>query len=820
MTDFWVLSSEPSPASAALTSDALILENRYLRRVIGRGAGVTVSLSDGDGTEAIAGPVREGAVTVDGVPYALEGPCEIRVRPGHETEKKFDYAPKPYSSHVFPYPAPGKVAELIYTRGTLDFTVIYEIFDGMPVLRKSLYVKNNGEKTVTVNAAETEALRLNDEGRLRLYLESDYTGSNGSGFSTETSLFHDGEVVSARFDMGPDADIEPGGVFRGMQVYELFCQSVCFDHRMNEIQNMYRRVAPWVCEAPMFLHLISDDSGVIRESADILADAGFDMIVQSFGSGINLESEDPLYIARVKSDYDYVHAKGLAIGGYTLAIIRDYSPMNHDCATNGDHSQISRCLATKWSEGYWDRIVNFLEKTGSDFIEIDGPYHFYTCTGNRPGQTEHLHKGLSDSRYRQWLKSTVEIYIRLRRLGVYVNTPDWFYLSGTNKCAVGYEEIAFSRPRREQLLLTRIYNYMGTYHKTPSMGWGFLPVDIYHGGGDAAKFEPLTEHLAEYDWAIATAAASGVWPCVRGRRAYDSELCRAVVKYWTGVIRKHRKLLNSNTVHVCPPRPTEDLSLAADMDVILQENHDTPDRLFLAVFNQTDTERTKTFLLPAFYTGLTGLERPHTAPRSGSFDDVVIPSFGSWPPTYPKNRENLLEDAAPAPLSGIRMVLYEHDLPGKRTECPIDENGNLILTVTLPPQSYTFFVGYAPDEGPSDPIPVPEGKPFGLPRKTEDAQKVAETRKIDFGALAKADSVPAILKALGLPEDSGSFDGNAVLLRAETYGKIHDFLRALCPENAANLMFALAHTGIHTTADPAVPEDEVLLLEGWKRDAE
>ncbi len=819
MTSFWTLEKDPAPSSATLEDGRLILENRYIRRVIDTRTGVTVSLTDGDGAEALVGPAREGSVSVDGAEEPLEGPCRIRILPGHETEKKFGYEPRPYNTHPYPYPAPGASAELVWTRGDAEIRVVYEIFDGMPAMRKSLYVKNEGERTFTVDRAETEFLRLNGDGRLRFYLESDYTGSNGTGFANETSIFHNGDAVSAHFDMGPDADVKPGETFRGMQVYELFCQSVCFDHRMNEVQNMYRRVAPWVCEAPLFLHLISDDSKVLRDSADMLADVGFDMIVQSFGSGVNLESEDPAYIERVRSDYDYVHSRGIAIGGYTLAIIRDYRPMNHDCATNGDHSQISRCLCTKWSAGYWDRVCSFLEKTGSDFIEIDGPYHFYTCTGNRPGQTEHLHKGLSDSRYQQWLKSTVEIYIRLRELGIYINTPDWFYLSGTNKCAAGYEEIGFSQPRRTQLLLNRIYNYMGTYHKIPSMGWGFLPVEEYHGGGSAAKFEPLTENLCDYDWALAEAAASGVWPCVRGKRLYDSEACRAVVKYWTAVIKKHKKLLNSDTVHAYPPKATDDLSVAADMDVILQENHDTPDRLFLMVSNQTEEARTKTFLLPAFYTGLTKLDRPHTAPRSGSFDEVEIPSFGSWPPVYPKNRENLLEDAKAAGDSGVRMALYEHDLPENRTEAVIDDNGNLILTVTLPPMSYTYYVGYAADEGPVDPVPVPEGKPFGLkPEERGDMDgEPREIRTADLDAMGEADSVPAILRSLGLPGDPGRINGNAVLLRRETYERIHDILREKRPNDAASLMFALADLGIHTTARSDVPENEVWLFDGWER---
>ena len=815
MTPFWVLQSDKAAASAVFDGGKLILENRYIRRVIDAGLGATVSITDGDGEEAVASPSREGAFSADGIRRELSGPCRVRVREGNLTEKKFDYMPRSYNTHPFPYPAPGKTAELIYDYGGLEAVIVCEIFDDMPAIRKSLYIKNNTGKTVVIDTAETESLVLSETGRVRLYLESDYTGSNGTGFSTGTSIFRDGCEVSARFDMGPDFDLPAGGTFRGMQVYELYCQSVCFAHRMNEVQNMYRRAAPWVSESPLFLHLISDDSKVLRDSADMLADVGFDMIVQSFGSGIDLESTDPEYIGRVRSDYDYAHSKGIAIGGYTLAIIRDYRPMNHDCATNGDHTRISRCLATKWSEGYWNRIMSFLEKTGSDFIEIDGPYHFYTCTGNKPGQTEHLHKGLSDSRYCQWLRSTVDVGRRLKELGIYVNAPDWLFLSGTNKCAVGYEEIAFSQPRMTQILMNRIYNYMGTYHKTPSMGWSFLPVEEYHGGGDAAKFEPLTEHLAEYDWALAQAAASGVWPCVRGRRLFDGERCRAVVKYWTDVIRKHRRLLNSNTIHAYPPKPGKNLQTAEDMDVILQENCDTPDKLFMMVCNQTEETRTKTFLLPAFYTGLTGRERPFAAPSSGSFDEVVIPSFGSWPPVYPKNMENLLKEAVPAGGSGVFMELYERDLAENRITAPIDENGNLIFTVTLPPMSYTFYVGYAEGDGPVDPVPVPESKPFGCRIVREETPEAEETRDIDFEAMKEADSAEKVIRAMGL--EPGTFCGNRVVLNTASYDRIHAILREFQPENAVSVMFALAHIGLHTTSEEKVRDGEIWLLGGWKK---
>lgn len=818
MTPFWILNQNSAPASITSDSTCLILENRYIRRTIDIRRGITVSVTDGDGTEALAAPTREGSLSINGTAYDIAGPCEVTVRGGNLTEKKFDYTPKSYNTHPFPYPAPGKVAELAYVIAGLRVRLVYEIFDDMPVIRKSLYVDNPDSETVTVDTAETEFLHLTQDGMLRYYLESDYTGANSSGFDNQTSIFRDGSCVSAHFDMGPDYDLHPGETFRGMQVYELYCQSICFDHRMNEVQNMYRRVVPWVCEAPLFMHLISDDSRTLRETADMLSEIGYDMIIQSFGSGINMESEDAAYIARVRADYAYVHARGLTIGGYTLAIIRDYSPMNHDCATDGDHSKISRCLCTKWSEEYWNRVLSFIDRTNTDFIEIDGPYHFYTCKGNQPGQTEHLHKGLSDSRYMQWLRSTVEIYTNMRQRGVYINAPDWLYLSGTNRCCVGYEEIGWSQPRITQLLLSRLYNYKGTYHKIPSMGWSFLPVEEYHGGGSAAKFEPLTENLADYDWALAQAAASGVWPCVRGRRLFDSDACKAVVTYWTAVIRRHRVLLNSNTVHVYPPKASEDLNYAEDIDVILQENHTTRDKLFLMVCNQTAQTRTKTLLLPAFYTGLTGKQRPPAAPRSGDFDAVVIPSFGSWPPVYPAHMENQLADPGIGEDSGVHMAFFEHDLPEKRTEVMIDTNGNLILSVTLPPMSYTYYVGYKADDAPTDPIPVPQGKPFGVRSPGTETLTPTEVRKIDFDAICNALSPADVLAAMGLPT-ANTFNGNRAILHKTAFERIHALLHKHQPDTAINTCFALADIGMHTTLDPAVPLDAVWLLDGWNKTA-
>lgn len=150
------------------------------------------------------------------------------------------------------------------------------------------------------------------------------------------------------------------------------------------------------------------------------------MVVQSFGSGLNMESEDPDYLARVKSDYDYAHSKGIEIGGYTLAVIEDYAPIGQPWAMNGDPNNIARCLATNWSVGYWNRIKNFITTTGADFIEIDGPYHFYTCDiadKSEEIRAEHNHESINDSRYAQWKASTVDMFAWLKENDIHICLP-------------------------------------------------------------------------------------------------------------------------------------------------------------------------------------------------------------------------------------------------------------------------------------------------------------------------------------------------------------------------------------------------------------
>ena len=266
-----------------------------------------------------------------------------------------------------------------------------------------------------------------------------------------------------------------------------------------------------------------------------------------------------------------------------------------------------------------------IEATGIRVLEHDGSY-----PGDRCASTTHPgHKGLEDSQWAQWTV-IAEFYRWCRERGVYLNVPDWYFLEGANKTAMGYREVNWSLPRDRQFVLGRQNIFDGTWEKTPSMGWMFVPLVEYHGGGAAATLEPLAEHLDAYGQHLAQNFTSGVQAAYRGPRLYDTPETRAVVKRWVDFYKAHRDILESDVVHVRRPD-------GRDLDVLLHVNPRLPEKGLALVHNPRDHAVTRTLRLPVYYTGLTttalvsvdgGVARPMPVDRQ---------FFVSVPVTVPAN---------------------------------------------------------------------------------------------------------------------------------------------------------------------------------------
>ena len=208
------------------------------------------------------------------------------------------------------------------------------------------------------------------------------------------------------------------------------------------------------------------------------------------------------------------------------------------------------------------------------------------------------HTGLDDSQWKQ-MQLQKGLYRWCNENGVYVNAPDWYFLDGTHKIAVGYREVNFSLSREQQKILNRQNIHDGTFEKLPSMGWGFVPLTRYQGGGPEAVLEPLKDHLKDYENLMIQYYGAGVQACYRGPRLYDTDSTRKLVTNTISWYKKYRDILNEPIIHL---RRAD----GRDWDGFMHTSTTLKDRAFLMVFNPTKERITRTIKIPFYYTGLKG----------------------------------------------------------------------------------------------------------------------------------------------------------------------------------------------------------------------
>jgi hypothetical protein len=321
------------------------------------------------------------------------------------------------------------------------------------------------------------------------------------------------------------------------------------------------------------------------------------MVILSFGSGLNMEDLSEQNIQKFRELADYAHDQGIQLGGYSLFSSRKIGPETDviDIRTGrpgGAKFLNAPCGGSEWGMAYYEKINQFIELTGFDMLEHDGPYPGDFCAStNHPG-----HEGYGDSQWRQWRQAS-NFYKHLRSKGIYTNVPDIYHLSGTNKIGIGYREVNWSLPRDQQILLGRQNIYDGTWLKPPAMAWTFVPLAQYHGGGAAATLEPLSEHLADYDAHMTQNYNSGIQACYRGPRLYDTEETKKLVITKIAHYKKYREILNADIIHLRRPD-------GRDWDGILHVDPQLEIKGYAMLYNPTGKEIQRIIDLPLYYTGL------------------------------------------------------------------------------------------------------------------------------------------------------------------------------------------------------------------------
>ena len=457
----------------------------------------------------------------------------------------------------------------------LRVSVHYELYDGVPVICKWIEVHNQSDEPLTVDRFVAEELAVVEYANWVetrpgvdiprpdvLHVETDFAFG---GFTVENANRH---VIHWRTDplystqvnytretpcrlvveptYGPAQDVAPGESFQSFSTFELVFDSSDRERRGLAQRKMYRTIAPWVTENPLTHHLINSNPEVVRRAIDQADEVGFEAVIMSFGSGFNMESTDADYLQQWKDVAEYAQSKGIELGSYSLFSSRRIGNGNDIVSPEGQRPTHNNCPAatSEWGRNYYAKLKAFYDFTGFDQFENDGPYPGdVDVTPRLPWQ-----KGEQDSRWAQW-KIVTDLYQHLRKSGVYINAPDYYYLAGSNKCGMGYREVNWSLPRAHQVIHTRQNIYDGTWTKTPSMGWMFVPLSQYHGGGAAATTEPLSEHIDHYERLLRSNLGMGVQAHYRGPRIYDTETTKERVKSVVEWFKTYRDILESDIVH-------------------------------------------------------------------------------------------------------------------------------------------------------------------------------------------------------------------------------------------------------------------------------
>lgn len=541
--------------------------------------------------------------------------------------------------------------------------VHYELYDGVPVFCKWLTVENTSSESLEVDHFASEILAIVEhDSRVEsrpgvslpkpdsIHVETDFAFG---GFTSENANRH---IVHWRTDpeyssqvnykretpcllmveptYGPAQSVPAGETFESCRAFELIYDSSERERRSLSLRRMYRTIAPWVTENPIMHHMRIADPEAVKRAIEDAAEVGFEMIILSFGSGFNMEDDSANHLERWRKIADFAKEKGVEIGGYSLLSSRRIGGGNDIVSPPGTQPTHGNCpsLTSPWGQQYFQKLRRFFEVTGFSLLEHDGPY---------PGDVDvtprlPLQKGEADSRWVQG-KIANDFYRWCREQGIYINAPDYYFLNGTNKCGMGYREVNWSLPRAMQLIHTRQNIYDGTWYKTPSMGWMFVPLTEYHGGGQAATIEPLHQHLDHYRQMMESNFGLGVQACYRGPRLFDTEETRAMVADTVAWFKEHRDILESDVIHGRRPDGRK-------LDWMLHVNPQLETQGMLLVFNPSKQRIQQDLKVDLYYTGLK--DQCRMIDQAGEIKTVTM------------NRQYEVKVAVDVPAGGMQWVRF------------------------------------------------------------------------------------------------------------------------------------------------------------------
>lgn len=538
---------------------------------------------------------------------------------------------------------------------SIRIAVHYEMYDGLPCWGKWISIENTTDRAVQLDhfvsdwlaavehTSEVDALSIGlTPPNLHIETEMAFGGMTSQGANRRsyrwvadpeyhTQVNYEKKtpcLLEVGPDLGPGQTIPAGGSWESFRSWVLVHDSTDRERCGLSVRALFRTLAPWVTENPLMMHVVASDPATVFRAIDQCQEVGFEMVILSFGSGFDLENRNPKVLERAREFSKYAEARGVEIGSYSLLASRSISASEDVVMPEGIKPVFgnSPCLCSAWGTSYFDRLEAFHRESGFRLLEHDGSYPGDACASqDHPG-----HTGLEDSRWNQW-RRIAGFYRWCRGEGLYLNVPDHYFMTGSNKTGMGYREVNWSLPRSQQTIHTRQNIYDGTWQKTPSMGWMFVPLTEYHGGGPQATIEPLDQNLDHYRNMMRSNLALGVQACYRGPRLYDTERTRDMVREQVAWFKQHRDILESDLIH---GRRAD----GRQIDWMVHVHPRLKERGLAVFFNPSPESQSERIAIPLHYAGLKGAATvidPSGKTRRVTLDtqhraeiEVVVPGNG------------------------------------------------------------------------------------------------------------------------------------------------------------------------------------------------
>jgi hypothetical protein len=406
--------------------------------------------------------------------------------------------------------------------GGVVIAVHFEMYDGLPVLRKFVAVHNDGAPAappVEVQALRYEQLRVPNwaPGRMSVHIPEasnptpfDDTVKPDAGPGTE----HPGvDLPSARsvqywfFDpkyehccdgslhlswtyytylslgysfstayngsTGPGAIVQSGGGhWESLSVRLLLHDTNEVERKSLGIREMQRTLAPQLREAPV-MAMINDISTteIFRGTIDQMASTGLNLAVLGYGcAGWCAMCREVLhnatYKAWLKGEIQYANTRGVSVSAYTLMQSAGGVPNISEDTLRRDGKRGVACFATDYHAQWRADVLAFMGEVGLSGLETDGQYEGAQCADTHG---DHRHNGIKGG-WSYQIQAALDFNANLKAIGAYQTGADAYYWHGANRWNHADTDAFGGLPLWEMHTVGRMYVFDSTIGRLPTSG--------------------------------------------------------------------------------------------------------------------------------------------------------------------------------------------------------------------------------------------------------------------------------------------------------------------------------------------------------------